>query len=78
MNISSEKIKLAQYILNVESEEMISRIKYFILAQSQSDPWDELPDKVKADVEESIQQLNRGEKISNAKVMKEYKKWLKK
>ena len=37
--------------------------------------WDEMPDDVKADVEEAIRQADNGETISHAEVKKKYAKW---
>ena len=46
MNIELEKIKLAQKIFNIESEDLIERIKVFI-SKEEVDLWDTLPDEVK-------------------------------
>jgi hypothetical protein len=78
MNIQAEKIKLVQYVLNINSEKAIEKIKNFIVDQKQDDFWNELPDDVKIEVEEAIAQLKNGEGISHSKVMKKYEKWLKK
>jgi len=78
MDIQAEKIKLVQYLLNINSEKAISRIKDFIVDQKQDDFWDELPQEVKMEVEEAISQLKNGEGIPHDKVMKKYEKWLKK
>jgi predicted transcriptional regulator len=37
--------------------------------------WDEMPDDVKADVEEAIRQADNGEAIPHAEVKKKYAKW---
>ncbi len=37
--------------------------------------WDEMPDDVKADVEEAIRQANNGETIPHAEIKKKYAKW---
>jgi len=37
--------------------------------------WDEMPDNVKADVEEAIRQADNGEVIPHAEIKKKYAKW---
>lgn len=37
--------------------------------------WDEMPDNIKADVEESIRQANSGKTIAHADVKKKFAKW---
>ena len=52
---------------------------YFFInqeAENKYDFWDELPDKVKADSEESLQQADAGQLIAHEEVMKKYNKWL--
>ncbi|MFZ5551903.1 MAG: hypothetical protein ACOZCO_02215 [Bacteroidota bacterium] len=78
MDIKAEKIKLVHYIMSLNSASAISNFKKFIRKQEQDDLWEELPDEIKADVEESIRQLENGEGIPHEKVMKRYEKWLKK
>lgn len=41
------------------------------------DFWDELPDHVKAGIDEGIAQADAGDVFSHEEVMKEYEKWLK-
>lgn len=78
MDLHAEKIKLAQYILSINSEKAIKRIKNFIIDQKQDDFWNELPRKIQLEVEEAISQLENGEGVSHDKAMKKYEKWLKK
>ena len=37
--------------------------------------WDEMPDNIKADVEEAIRQADNGEVITHAEIKKKYAKW---
>lgn len=78
MNIQAEKIKLAQYILSISSEESIQKIKNYIINQKQEDFWNELPLEIQREVEEAIKELENGKGITHEKVMKKYEKWLKK
>ncbi|WP_317897840.1 hypothetical protein [Aurantibacillus circumpalustris] len=77
MNLSAEKLKLTQLILNIESKDLIEKIKNLIKTED-ADLWDELNDKVKADVEFALMELDNGDGISNDQVMEKYEKWLKK
>jgi len=45
-------------------------------AEQQYDFWDELPNAVKADIDEAIKQADAGKLLSHEEVMKKYKKWL--
>ncbi len=74
MNLELEKIKLAQKIFNIESEELIARIKAFISSE-QTDTWDSLPDEVKLSLEKSLHQADNGELISHENAVKQLKKF---
>lgn len=45
-------------------------------AEQHYDFWDELPDKIKEDIDEAIKQADSGQLIPHEEVMKKYKKWL--
>jgi hypothetical protein len=74
MNIELEKIKLAQKIFNINSEELLLKIEAFISSE-QVDIYDELPDNIKASVDRGIAQANNGELISHDDAIKQLKKW---
>jgi hypothetical protein len=74
MNIELEKIKLAQKIFNIESEDLIERIKVFI-SKEEVDLWDTLPDEVKVSLEKSITQADNGELIPHEEAIKRVKRW---
>jgi hypothetical protein len=75
MNIELEKIKLAQKIFNIDSEDLIARIKDFISTE-ELDIWDALPDEVKVSVEKSLAQAEKGELIPHEEALKRVKRWL--
>lgn len=77
MNIQTQKIELVKMILNTNDKSLLEIIKNIFTRQS-VDLWDELDEEVKADVEEAIRQLDKGEGIPHERVMKKYKKWLQK
>jgi hypothetical protein len=74
MNLELEKIKLAQKIFNIESAELIARIKAFISSE-ETDTWDSLPDDVKLSLEKSLHQADNGELLSHENASKQLKKW---
>ncbi len=51
---------------------------YVLLKEQEYDFWDELPDGVKADVEEAFLQSEEGKGKPHNSVMKKYKRWLSK
>jgi predicted transcriptional regulator len=52
------------------------RVNAILEIDLQDDFWDTLPDYVKEDVEEALQQSERGEGKPHEEVMKKYAKWL--
>ena len=74
MNIELEKIKLAQQICTIESEELLVKIKEFI-SNEQVDIWDELPVEMKASIDRGIQQAENGQMLSHAEAVKKLKRW---
>ena len=74
MNIELEKIKLAQKIFNIESEDLIGKIKDFI-SKEEVDVWDTVPNEVKVAIEKSISQADNGELIPHKDAIKKLKRW---
>ena len=60
MDIQLEKIELMKLLLETENPSIINSIKK-IFQKEQKDWWDELPQSVKDDIEESERQIERGE-----------------
>lgn len=77
MSIASTKIELTKQLLNTTDAGIINHIKAVFESRTE-DWWDELPDEIKASVERGLKQSERGETIPHEKVMKKYRKWLKK
>ena len=57
-------------------DKTVQMVYAMLEAEHQYDFWDELPDNVKADIDEAIKQADAGELLSHEEVMKKYKKWL--
>jgi hypothetical protein len=74
MNLELEKIKLAQKIFNIDSEELIARIKAFISSE-ETDSWESMPDEIRLSIEKSIHQADSGEIITHENAIKQLKKW---
>jgi hypothetical protein len=60
MDIQLEKIELMKLLLETENPSIINSIKK-IFQKEQKDWWDDLPQSVKDDIEESERQIERGE-----------------
>lgn len=64
------RLQVKKYI--DEADDNTLRIVRAVLEQSRDDFWDDLPDYVKADVEEAKRQSKAGLGIPHAEVMKKY------
>jgi len=79
MEMQTEKLQIMKMLLETQDKSILKQIlAIFEKRALELDLWDELHDEVKADVEESIAELSRGEGISHTVVMKKHEKWLKK
>lgn len=67
--------QVKKYIDNAD-DKSLHMVQAILEIEQQQDFWDGLPAQAKADVEEAIQQSERGEGITTQQVMKKYKKWL--
>jgi len=74
MDIAGRKIDLISWITNLQDEKILSRIE--TIKGEEIDWWDTISDEEKAEIEEGIAQLDRGESIPHEQVMAKYKKWL--
>ena len=59
------------------SEKELEMIYHLFEASTSNDWWDEITPAHKEAINKGIQQLDNGEGISHAEVMKKYGKWLK-
>ena len=77
MNTVDLKSSLHELIESIEDNNILSAI-YLLLAKqqcrtSEKDFWDELPEHVKAGIEEGLAQSEKGEGIPHDEVMKQIK-----
>jgi predicted transcriptional regulator len=76
---TKEKNDLVKKILDIEDDAILDQIKAIIGDEEDNDFWNELPDHVKAGIQQGKAELERGEGIPHEKVMAEIKsKYLKK
>ena len=74
MNLETRKINIISWVSHLQDENILSRIEEL---QSQKDDWWNLiSDEERAEIEEGIQQADRGELKSTDEVLSKYKKWL--
>ncbi len=75
MSLQTEKLEIAKLVLSTENKSVLQQIKT-IFATEKIDLWDELPDKIKRDVEEALLQSKAGLGKPHNEVFKKYKKWI--
>jgi hypothetical protein len=63
MNITSAKVELAKFILDIDDPELIERI-HDLLMKEESDFWVQLSEEEKQEIKFAISQLDKGKKIS--------------
>jgi hypothetical protein len=63
MDLQATKIELAKFILNIESAELIEKLKDFLLKEKK-DFWDELSLAEQQEINKGIIELDKGERIS--------------
>lgn len=63
MDIQASKIELAKLILNIESPELIEKIKKLLIGES-DDFWDNMSASEQEEIAYGIQQLEEGKRIS--------------
>jgi len=66
------KYKIAEKIIQSDDDFLLNKIKELV-GLSNGDFWDEVPDKIKRDIDKAIEQLDRGEGIPHSNVMAEIK-----
>lgn len=67
MNILAKKLSIIEWLLRLQDEIILEKIG--VLVENNIDGWDELTDEQKADLNESIAQINSGKGVPHEKVM---------
>jgi len=79
MELSNIKLNLTKKLLDTNDKDLLNYIKAILDTHSSSDTWyEDLPEEIKANVDQGILEADRGIGISHEEVMKKYSKWLKK
>ncbi len=71
MNLQAKKLELVQMILNTEKPAVLAKVEAVFKKEKGDDWWDELGEDLKAELEESLAEADRGELIPHEEVMKE-------
>lgn len=74
MNLETRKINIISWVSHLQDENMLSRLEE--LQTQKDDWWNLISDEERAEIEEGMQQADRGELKSTDEVLSKYKKWL--
>jgi TRAP-type C4-dicarboxylate transport system substrate-binding protein len=72
VNILKKQVK--KYI-DTADEKVVKMVYAMLEVNAEKDWWDDLPEHVKAEIEEAQKELHKGKGISHAKVKKLYPQW---
>ena len=70
MNLETRKINIISWVSHLQDESMLSRIEE--LQSKNQDWWEMISDEEKAEIEEGIDQADRGELKSTEDVLSKY------
>lgn len=78
MNVTELKSDLHEMIENISDTNVLIAVKTLLSgkADSKTDWWDVISEEERAEIEQGLDEDNRGEVLSHEKVMEKYKKWL--
>ena len=74
--IEFKQANIAKQVFNTNDEEVLDRVKA-VLDLQKADWWEDLPAKVRKDVEQSLAQADNCETVSHAEAMKQIRAWRK-
>ncbi len=61
--------------IQAADEKVVRMVHAMLEVDAEEDPWDQMPDEVKADVEAALQESERGEGMSHDDVKNKYSQW---
>lgn len=73
MNIPATKIKIVEQILKTDNPKILNQLLSIVKSENE-DFWHELTPYEQKEIQESLNELNDGKRVSYEKVMKKYKK----
>ena len=74
--IEFKQANIAKQVFNTNDEEVLDQVKAGLDLQK-ADWWEDLPAKVRKDVEQSLAQADNCETVSHAEAMKQIRAWRK-
>ena len=74
--IEFKQANIAKQVFNTNDEEVLDQVKA-VLDLQKADWWEDLPAKVRKDVEQSLAQADNCETVSHAGAMKQIRAWRK-
>ena len=77
MNLTTQKREIARRLLATKDKNIVNHFKAVLDTRS-DDWWDSVPDEIKKSIEKGLIESEARKLIPHAKVMKRFKKWLKK
>ncbi|MBE9467892.1 MAG: hypothetical protein IMY72_06155 [Bacteroidetes bacterium] len=72
MNIPAKKLELVRLILDTNNPSVLKSIKELFTKRKGSDFWDTLSQEQKKDIQEGLEEVERGEIVDYNEFMKEY------
>lgn len=77
MNIQVEKLKLIEWLISLQDQSIIEKLKFLKDNSSTSeDWWDTLSEAEKDSIERGLKDIEKGKVIPHSEVRKKYGKWL--
>lgn len=70
--------KEAKQYIDTADEKLIKMVHAMLEVNAENEWWDEMPNKVRTDIETSLAEAERGELIPHEEIKKSYSKWLSK
>lgn len=74
MDIEATKLELMQLLLQTEEEDVLVRL-HKVFEEQSSDWWLHLSAEERKEIQEGIEEADKGEYIENSEVRKRFKKW---
>jgi hypothetical protein len=74
MNIQTQKINLARMILETDNPTILESVKKLFAKSQKADCWDSLSVSQKAEIENGISEIDKGEVIDYESIMTRHRK----
>ncbi|MFA4851097.1 MAG: hypothetical protein WC868_01870 [Bacteroidales bacterium] len=77
MNIQTEKLNIIEWLVRLQDQTMIEKIKFLISNPTLStDWWDTISEAKKISIDRGLTDIENGKVTPHSKVRKNYEKWL--